>query len=143
MTPLQMIDEFQCPGCIHGVNTTECEKFEKRDDGTLACKNHRPSTFIGGIGRIALGLPKGFNRCGTMEWPETPHCFIRLYEKPKDRTEYNKFNMPVWAMEKDGFLFVRCYSPRVNWTFVDVIQGGKLEHAPGALNVAEFIDDMD
>ena len=138
-TPLKLIEEFQCPGCIHGINPKTCQKFELNKD-VLSCANHHPSTFASGIGRIALGLPKGFNRIGQLEFlPNT--CYIRLYEK--EPPKYDKFNIPVWAMEQDGFLFVRCYCPRINATFVDVIQGGKLKDAPGAINVGEFWGEID
>jgi len=28
--------------------------------------------------------------------------YFRLYEKPEVMPEYNRFNIPVWVMEKDG-----------------------------------------
>jgi len=56
---------------------------------------------------------------------------------------YDKFNVPIWAMEMDGYLYVRCYLLRNNWLFVDVVKGGKLEHAPGAIDAGMFYNDMD
>ena len=140
---LQMIDKFQCPGCIHGTDPEECPKFELIDDGCFHCKNWRPSTFLGGIGRSAIGLPRGFCRTGEVEFIDKPFTYIRLYEKPEDLNGYDKFNVAVWAMEHEGYLFVRCYSPRNNWLFVDVVKDGKLEHAPGAINVGEFYNEID
>ena len=49
-------------------------------------------------------------------------------------------------MEKDGFLFVRTYMPRLNGSFIDVIKGAKKSDFPAlekALDVATFIDDID
>jgi hypothetical protein len=141
---LEMINDFMCPGCIHGVNTSDCSKFEGFSEyGFNICKNWCPSTFMGWVGRIALGLPKGFCRTGMVEFHDKPFVYMRLYEKPEDLPGYDKFNVPVWAMEKENFLFVRCYSPRNNWLFVDVIKDGKLEHAPGAINAGEFYEEMD
>lgn len=141
---LAMVDEFQCPGCIHGTDPETCSQFElHKEEGFFVCKNWRPSTFMGGVGRIALGLPRGFNRTGMVEFSDKPFVYMRLYEKPEDMPSYDKFNIAVWAMEKDGYLYVRCYSPRSNWLFVDVVKNGKLEHAPGAINVDEFFDEID
>lgn len=146
---LQMVDSILCPGCINGTDPETCSKFELLDERIgekphfFACKNWRPSTFMGGVGRIAIGLPRGFNRTGMVEFGEKPFTYIRLYEKPEDMPDYDKFNVPVWAMEHEGFLYVRCYSPRNNWLFVDVVKDGKLEHAPGAINVGEFYDQID
>jgi hypothetical protein len=140
---LEMIENFQCPGCILGGNT-QCGSFDMLDDsGMVHCKKWRPSTFLGRVGRIVLGLPKGFTRTGSVEFGDKPFTYIRLYESPEKMMKYDKFNVAVWAMEQDGYLFVRCYSPRNNWLFVDVIKDGKMEHVPGAVNVGDFYDEID
>ena len=70
--------------------------------------------------------------------------FIRIHEKGTVKAEFwDKFNIPVWAMVKDGFLFVRTYAPRTNQTFVDAIEGGTLELVPQAIDVSKFYDAMD
>ena len=46
-------------------------------------------------------------------------------------------------MEKDGFLFVRTYCPRTNVNFIGVIESGALKLVPDAVDVAEFIDEID
>lgn len=46
-------------------------------------------------------------------------------------------------MEQDGHLFVRTYSPRIDATFVDVIKGGTLALVPDAVNVGDFIGEID
>lgn len=152
---LEMIREFQCPGCGCGTYPDEgCESYKLAEDGlpgSFRCEGWRPSTFMGGIGRICLGLPKGFTRTGMVEFGERPFCYIRLFEKPENRPEYNRFNIPVWAMEENGYLLVRCYSPRSNWLFVDVIKDGKVEMASfkdgpyehKAINVGDFINEID
>lgn len=154
---LEMVKEFQCPGCINGSDPETCPKYELGVDDKggnpyfFACKNWRPSTFMGGVGRLCLGLPKGFLRTGMVEFHDKPFTYLRLYENPTTMPEYDRFNIPVWAMEKDGHLFVRCFSPRNCWIFVDVIKDGKLEHASykegeltyKAINVGEFYDEID
>lgn len=140
---LEMIEDVQCPGCINGSDT-KCGAFKPHEsNGCFHCLQWRPSTFLGGVGRLCLGLPKGFTRTGMVEFGDAKFSYIRMYEKPEDMPGYDKFNVAVWAMEKDGRLYVRCYSPRNNWLFVDVVKGGTLANAPGAINIAEFYDDMD
>ena len=151
---LKMIDEFQCPGCIHGTDPETCSQYKlivtnDANHTWFACENWRPSTFMGGVGRICLGLKKGFNRTGRLDF-EKVYPYLRLFEV-ENRPEYNRFNIPVWAIEKDGYLYVRCFSPRSCWVFVDVIKDGKIEMAAfkdgpyehKAINVGEFYNEID
>lgn len=156
---LEMVDEFQCPGCIHGTDPQECPQYKLNvtqdtaksgiNHTWFACENWRPSTFMGGVGRICLGLEKGFNRSGRMDF-EKVYPYLRLFETD-NRPDYDRFNVPVWAMEKNGYLYVRCFCPRNCWVFVDVIKDGKIEmasfkdgpHEHKAINVSEFYDEID
>lgn len=138
---LEMVEKFQCPGCVCGSDT-KCGKFKQDSHG--ACANHVLGTFMLGVGHIALGLPKGFNKSG-MElggMRSSSHLPIRLWESGK-RLVWDKLNVPVWAMEQDGYLFVRTFIPRRSMHFVDVVKGGNLAMVPKAINVAEFIDEID
>lgn len=137
----KMIEEFQCPGCMVGSDV-KCGKFKLWREYGVSCVGHFPSTMLMPGGHIALGLPRGFNKLGDAKEARQERAYIRLWVKGT-KPEWDKLNVPVWAMEEDGYLFVRTYSPRVNLTFVDVIQGGKLEDAKGAINVAEFKDQID
>ena len=141
-----MIEEFQCPGCMSGPGPVDCPNFEIETVGEwgFRCKSHVAGTIISGMGFINLGLPKGFCRmkrpdlpAGTTSWTN-----IRLHESLAT-FHPDKFNVPVWAIEKDGYLFVRTYCPRVDQSSVDVIFGGKLSDVPGAVDVGEFIDEID
>jgi len=150
-TQKEMIEEFQCPGCTLGGDV-ECGGFKFEDWGEIGCQctGHSAGTFMSGIGKIALGLPRGFNRVGTIktgfenEDDKTKRSTnIRLLaEIPKD--VYDHLNVPVWAMEEDGYLFVRVMSPRINYTFVDVIKGGNIEEVcPDAIDVSTFVNEID
>lgn len=147
---LKMIDTFQCPGCVCGLNTGNCEvsKFSLIEFGSgsgLRCVGHAPGTNIGGVvsGLLYLGMPKGFNRVGlryiqdSKTDEEKTASRIRLFIAP-DNPGWNKFNVPVWAMVKDGHLFVRTMCPRINFTWVDVVKGGDLSMCPQALDVGNF-----
>lgn len=119
-----------------------------------SCVGHVLGTgLFGGIGSIALGMPKGFNRPGPADEPGDQHMarprarntmMIRLHISPADApTKWDRFNIPVWALVLDGALFVRTYMPRVNATAVDVIHGGTLDMVPDAIDVGEFYDEID
>lgn len=146
---LEMVKEFQCPGCSCGIDPETCKRFDLASEswgfhsnsGFHYCKNWLPSTFFGGIGRVALGLPKGFCRIGVLDF-EKVTCYVRLHESPKD-IRYNKLNVAVWAMVQDGYLFVRVFSPRINTTYVDIIKDGSLDLVPNAINIAEFYEEID
>ncbi|KKN55675.1 hypothetical protein LCGC14_0579770 [marine sediment metagenome] len=138
-----MIEEFQCPGCVCGLDTTCLNfKFDDNDLWGFRCKGHAIGTTIMGIGHVALGLPKGFARINKSEQQT---CKIRFHLDPIQIQKFSgKFNIVVWAMEKNGYFFMRTYSPRVDRSFVDVVKG-KVDwnKLPGAFDVNEFIDDMD
>jgi len=64
---------------------------------------------------------------------------------------WGRLNLPVWAMFKDGAVFVRTYAPRINLGFVDVIKNGTVSQKDvdllmdlhGTIDVATFIEDID
>lgn len=93
--------------------------------------------------RWSIGLPKGFNHVGAGHEEPRDRSYIRLWSKGEKPHFWGLFNVPVWAMVKDGYLFVRTFSPRTNFGFVDVIEGGTLDMVPGATNIEPFLDDMD
>lgn len=138
----EMTEQFQCPGCGLGSNI-KCGNYEY-DDKRHSCKSHVLATMVGFINNyIALGLPKGFNKPG-LDQNKTSLTKMNICFSHKDTApEWNHLNVPVWALEQDGFLFVRTYSPRLNIGLVDVIEGGTLSMVPQAINVADFINEID
>ena len=151
-TPLpvvEMVGEFQCPGCTCGSKSTmeDCGDIKLVVD-TWRCENHSAGTMMFPGGQIYLGMPRGFNKAGlnaSYLSADKPHKAIRLWPKdsPPKADQWNNLNVAVWAMEKDGFLFVRTYCPRINANFIDVVEGGSLSLVPNAINVAEFVDEID
>jgi len=136
-----MIEEFQCPGCVGGSDTS-CGRYEY-NESELRCVSHVLGTHIGFGNIVALGLPKGFNKPGhDIEGKAMSKMRIRLYLKG-DSPLWDKLNVPIWAMEKDGFLFVRTYLPRLNVGYVDVLEGGTLSMVPEALNVNTILPGID
>jgi len=107
----QAIEQFQCLGCVCG---SDISCFEKSDN--LACGRHVPGTRISGIGRIFLGMPKGFNRLGSFQDME-----IHIFQNVTTGWGYDKLNRPVWKhLTKDGFVLVRGLSPRRNFPFLHI-----------------------
>lgn len=137
----KLVEEFQCPGCVAGFDT-DCGSYNygKRE---MRCTSHICGTRLGIGNVIALGMPKGFNKPGLRENGKARNKIdIRLWKKG-NHPDWDNLNIPVWAMERDGFLFVRTFAPRINFTWVDVIEGGTLALCQNAVNVAEFIDEID
>lgn len=140
-----MISKFQCPGCTCGCAPCEtCESFKPSHEFGWSCDNHSAGTMISGIGKIFLGMPKGFNRVGANEQLGYIFQMIQLWDQGEKLPIWDYLNIPVWAMEDDGFLFVRHYCPRINQSYIHVIAGGKIDSLPlGIYNVRNFIDDID
>lgn len=143
----KMIEEFLCPGCVCGSDT-KCDKYEPLElGGSFTCKSHVLGTFMLGTGSFALGLPKGFNRAGFCPYPKDSsghhnRMYINLYLE-NTKLGFDDFNVPVWALKKDGFLFIRVFRPRINESAVYVVENGTLDMAKGAINVAPFYEEMD
>lgn len=145
MTNEEMVKEFQCPGCVCGISPKDCEKYKPTAESGFRCENHVLGTVILPMpGNIALGLPKGFNRPGWEYGAKTTanQMLIRCWVAGT-HPDWDQFNVAVWALEKDGFLFVRTFMPRVNWSAVDVIENGTRALCPTAVNVNEFYEGMD
>lgn len=136
-----LVGLFQCPGCACGSDT-DCGRYQY-DPAEFRCVSHVLGTHIGLGNPVALGMPKGFNKPG---WTQDGHARnkidIRLHPAGT-YPSWNNLNVSVWALEKDGFLFVRTFAPRMNFTWIDVIEGGTLSLCPAAINVADFIDEID
>jgi len=108
------IEEYQCPGCVCGGDI-EC--FQPNTIDGIGCGKHVIGTTIMGVGKIILGLPKGFNRIG-LQSDLKPYIF-ESYEKSD--WKYNKFNVPIWKhYNKNGHTIVRGIMPRKNETFIHI-----------------------
>jgi len=145
MKAKDLIDLFQCPGCLCGINPWDCEHYKPQDfHNHVCCLGHTIGTMVIPIGYIAIGLPKGFNRpgCWDRDGKDHPYMNIRIWPKGK-KPNWDDFNVPVWALEKEGFLFVLTFSPRINETYVDIIEGGDLGLVPQAIDVSKFYEEMD
>lgn len=142
----EMIERFQCPGCLHGSNTN-CGVFSlEDDDGMFRCQKHVPGTTMvvpgQGVYCLLLGAPKGFCRLSVSKVEKRPA--LRLWSSPDNAFQWNKWNISAWAMEQDGYLFVRTYSPRVDMSILDIIKDGKLQElCPQAIDASAFLDEMD
>jgi len=127
------IEEYQCSGCVSGPGV-DC--FE--DSDTLSCKKHCAGTILSGIGKIFLGLPKGFHRLG----PDNKMP-IWIYEDVKD-FEYSKFNIAVWKHKtKKGHIFVRGLMPRINQSFLQIFLAGDFDSIKALEITEKDIKEMD
>ena len=139
----KLVMQFQCPGCVCGGDIG-CGSYNYSEQD-LRCTGHVIGTVTGLGNKIALGMPKGFNKPGFITGKKIymrNNIDIRLFPKG-NLPEWDNLNVPVWAMVQEGFLFVRTFAPRINMTWVDVIEDGYLSMVPKAINVSDFIDDID
>jgi len=144
----QMVEEFQCPGCVCGMDV-HCGSYKVSREGEKgggACKGHVLGTMMGLGNSIALGLPRGFDKPGYDYYAKPPRAknrmTIRLWPNGT-KPDWDHLNVPVWFLEKDGTLFVRTFMPRINHGVVDVVDGGTSGMVPHAINVAVFLDEID
>jgi len=149
MTGEEMVKQFLCPGCVCGGDTT-CGRYKRGNngfsaDGYFDCEGHVLGTHILGVGSIALGMPRGFQRPPRVKGIEhTNQMYIYLAPKGCPMPDLDKLNVPVWGMEKDGFLFLQVVSPRINYMRTFVLEGRTFaELPPGVINVADFYEGMD
>lgn len=144
MTEEEMIKKFQCPGCVGGPSPRSCEEFKLVKEYGAKCAGHVMGTSINLMTHIALGLPKGYNRSGPRDDMTRTRSTLSLGLWVKGTApEWDKLNVPVWASEQEGFLFVRTYSPRTDRTRIDVVEGGTMALVPGALDTNKFVDEFD
>lgn len=113
---------------------------EPNENGGVGCGHHFAGTVVGLLGKIFLGLPKGFNRLGVYEGLKP-----NIYEKFEDSEwKYNKWNIPVWKfLNKDGHTLVRGFMPRLSEPFIHVF----LEDCMAKINCLEItqadVEEMD
>jgi len=141
------IEEYQCSGCMSGSDIS-CFKTDEIGN-SAACGNHRAGTLITGIGKIFLGMPKGFNRLGV-GFGGDANLRIDIFEKHEDSwakndaTGYAKWNIPVWKYKNEaGHTFVRGLSPRTNRPFLQVILEDCMDKFDCLEITQEDIDGMD
>lgn len=143
---IKMVEEIQCPGCTcGGAPAVTCPSFKAETGYGFACKAHSPGTLIARAGWMCPGLPKGFDKVGAFraKGDDKRRNNLRLWIHP-DMPDWDYLNVPVWAMEEEGVLYVRTYCPRINVNFVDVIQGGSMKDVPSRVHdVADFINEID
>lgn len=112
------IEKYQCPGCMSGCKVEEC--FSESEVG-IGCGNHRAGTAIFPIGKMFLGMPKGFSRLGVGLGGDENMPLI-IFDNFKQKWEYDMWNIPVWKhRNKLGHTLVRGMSPRTNMPFLHVI----------------------
>jgi hypothetical protein len=139
----EMVEKFLCPGCSCGMDVT-CGKYDPSTDYGHMCSGHVLGTSLNLSIKFALGMPKGFNRSPPDEGKKSGmlKMNIRLFNNEIKTPEWDNLNVPVWAMEYDGFLFVRTYCPRIADQYVDVIENGSLEMVPNAIDVSKFYNEI-
>ena len=134
------IKEYQCSGCINGYDPVESDCFKPRDTG-CGCGAHRAGTFMLAVGKLFLGMPKGFNRLGK---DNDMHPYIFDDFKNQYGEGYDKFNVPVWKyLDKFGNTIVRGLQPRLNLPFLHIHLGNHMDEIDCVEITNDDIKNMD
>jgi hypothetical protein len=154
MTVEEMIEKYLCPGCVAGSDT-KCGSFKKglygpeSTEAGIDCQGHVLGTVIfPAPGNISLGMPKGFNRPGWCQMEKRPHNGMSIFCWPKGTfipdDHFDDFNVPVWALEFEGDLFIRVAQPRSGMFSVFIIEEGKVvDVCPMAIDMTSKFDTYD
>lgn len=113
----EIVERYQCPGCVCGGDISCFEAQESKND--LSCAKHVVGTMATGTGKFFLGMPKGFNRLGDSK------VEINIFPNQEAQIKewsYCIYNIPVWKYKnKDGHVFIRGLRPRTNMPFLHII----------------------
>jgi hypothetical protein len=152
----EMIEKFQCPGCVHGPDPATCPAFEMRemDLGGFKCDGHaRGTAMMTGLGAsflVSLGLPPPFHTAdmdkrnsnllvlidekGGQEWL-TPGTKVDEVDGVK-RTIKDSQNIPVWKMRYEGCTLVRIARP-ATCRFTTLVIDGDVDVPEPAIDVGD------
>jgi len=129
------IEEYQCPGCVTGCDVS-C--FENYHSG-VGCGKHHAAMILPGVGKIFLGIPKGFCRLGEYTKLK-PHIYTVL----DDHGKYDMWNIPTWKHKNEaGHTLVRGLMPRRNEPFLHIYLEDCLDKIDCLEISKEDIDGMD
>lgn len=130
------IETYQCPGCVCGSDISCYKKGYY-----LECASHVVGTIISDIGRILLGMPKGFCRLGVCDKIE---FFIFDPEEAYDYI-YNTYNIPVWKyLDRYGNTIVRGLSPRINNSWIHIYLENYIDQIENCIEITQAdVDEMD
>lgn len=128
----EIIKKYQCCGCYYD-NPDVC--YAKNSFG-VGCIKHRSGTLMSSVGKIFLGMPKGFNRIGATFGEQDMSLYIfESWEEAQMVWKYDKFNIPCWKYKNDlNHIFVRGLRPRINQPFLHII----LENCIDKINCLEI-----
>lgn len=143
-----LVERFQCAlgfGCFHGRDTRCGSYAPEAFEGGGACIRQAPALNAARGQPDAAGMPAPFKKLGPaphFEPGREQGAFAVVLWSSGHRPTYGRDAVPVWAMEGEGrhagFLFVRVVEPLLGRIRVDVIEGGRLTDAPGALDVSQL-----
>lgn len=136
----KMIERYQCSGCIKG---SDISCYKKGNNESIECSKHVEGTKIyPNIGKIFLGLPKGFCQLGTCG--ETKITIFKSYEHSLSLWRYDMFNIPTWKyLDKHGNTLVRGLCPRINYPFLHIFMENQMAKITCLEITQKDIDEMD
>lgn len=138
------VETYKCPGCVCGSSVEdECYNFHV---GNGDCIAHVAGTYATSIGKILLGMPRGFDRLEPLETKNWKGFKIFKNEQnfERDFKGYNKFNVPVWKyLDEHGNTLIRGIMPRINCPFIHIFLGNRLDKIECLEITHQDIKEMD
>ena len=130
----KLITRFQCPACSVGKDTN-CGHYNYVNT-YRTCTYYTIGTYVKfNYKAFMRAFPDELQHVITDRWRVAMRFFLE-----GELPEWDNFTVPVWALEKDGFLFVQTVSPWIGARRLAIIEKGTLQLVPEAVNVIDIIN---
>lgn len=136
---VEMIEKYQCPGCVLGSDTKCGSYFLQQYGDQFNCLYHEAGTMIGFHMKTLLGMPKGFNKFNADAKPDL--WFFENKSWGDDASSISDF--PVWKAKHDGRTFLRVVQPIVGCVQTHVIDNIEGYDDIKCKDVADFEEEID
>jgi len=90
---VEMINKFQCPGCVYGEDTESCSEF---NIVYKSCGKHVIGTSLFPGGSFMLAMPKGFNKAGVDIYGNSFNKVNIDFCADTDEILNDYLNVPMW-----------------------------------------------
>lgn len=132
----EAVENYQCTGCVN----TPFKCYDQSNFGK-SCDRHVIGTRKPNIGKILLGMPKGFTHVGQNNIEIE---IFSSFEEFSKTWKYDFLNFPVWKyLGQDGNTLVKGTKPRVNINFIHIFIGNCMDKIECQELTQDFLDSID
>lgn len=132
-------NELLCAGCVCGSGTEGCDQYAPQKDA--GCDSWSPGTTILGVGRIALGFPRGFNK--ALIRAHRTHWLALTPERRASCLLSDDFNMPVWHKREGDWTFVKVAQPRLGFVTTYALDKTPDELQADGFDIGRDVSDLE